>query len=67
MESIPRIDKTVARLPTIQGVVPSLLDLPSGCRFQNRCPRATEQCRATQPPLTSIGGGRKVACYHPYT
>jgi oligopeptide/dipeptide ABC transporter ATP-binding protein len=67
LESIPRIDRTVARLPTIQGVVPSLLDLPTGCRFQNRCPRATEQCRATQPPLASIGGGRKVACYHPYT
>jgi oligopeptide/dipeptide ABC transporter ATP-binding protein len=68
MESIPRIDKTQARLPTIAGVVPSLRDLPTGCRFQNRCPRALDVCRRTPPPLTPVGDdpGHRIACYNPY-
>lgn len=66
IESIPKIDETQHRLPTIQGVVPSLLDLPKGCRFQNRCPRATEQCRIAPPKLTTIADQHKIACFNPY-
>src|SRR3954469_18699129 len=39
------------RLAAIPGVVPSPLDLPSGCRFRDRCPRAAEICAGAQPPL----------------
>ena len=66
LHSIPAIDKTEKRLSTIPGSVPSLLDLPAGCRFVNRCSRATEQCRLEVPTLREIAPGHKVACDHPY-
>jgi len=66
LESIPRIDKTQSRLPTIPGVVPSILNLPKGCRFQNRCPRALDQCRQQAPELRSVAKDHKIACFNPY-
>lgn len=66
LESIPRIDKTQDRLPTIPGVVPGLLNLPTGCRFQNRCPNATAECRAHAPKLKEIGPDHKIACFNPF-
>jgi oligopeptide/dipeptide ABC transporter ATP-binding protein len=66
LESIPRIDKTQARLPTIPGVVPSILNLPKGCRFQNRCPRAIDQCHQVEPVLTEVAKDHKIACFNPY-
>jgi oligopeptide/dipeptide ABC transporter ATP-binding protein len=46
--------------------VPDLLHLPRGCRFADRCPRVTEQCRAAEPVLTATTDGGLVACYHPH-
>ncbi len=66
MASIPQIGKFQDRLATIPGVVPSLLNLPTGCRFQNRCPRATEQCRRVEPKLEQLGPDQRAACFHPY-
>ncbi len=65
LDSIPRIGRRMERLPTIDGVVPSPLNLPKGCSFQNRCPFATEQCRQERPPLDTIDPGHNVACFHP--
>jgi peptide/nickel transport system ATP-binding protein len=65
IRSIPRIDHAAtrkARLEAIGGVVPNLLNLPSGCRFAPRCRFATEVCRAAIPPLREIAPGHKVAC-----
>jgi oligopeptide/dipeptide ABC transporter ATP-binding protein len=66
LASIPRIrpDK-VRRLPTIEGRVPDLLHLPSGCRFAERCDRATDQCRGSEPTLTGDERGA-YACFHPW-
>jgi len=44
------------RLPTIEGVVPDMRDLPKGCRFQDRCPDVIEDCRREEPQLASIAG-----------
>ena len=52
-------------VPTIEGVVPSLLDPPPGCRFADRCPRAEELCRREDPPLESVADGHLAACHHP--
>ena len=53
-------------MPTIPGNVPSPSHRPTGCRFAPRCPRATEQCTATEPPLQALSpGGHPVACWHP--
>lgn len=52
-----------ARLYTIDGAIPSLSALPTGCRFHPRCPYATERCRAEEPPLAEIDD-REAACWH---
>jgi peptide/nickel transport system ATP-binding protein len=64
IRSIPRIDRTAQRrrLEAIAGVVPSLLALPTGCRFAPRCPYAHAACKAEIPPLREVAPGHKVAC-----
>ncbi|RJQ63568.1 MAG: ABC transporter ATP-binding protein [Desulfobacteraceae bacterium] len=67
MKSIPNIDAPVPEgrvLQTIPGVVPSLLDLPPGCAFEDRCDRAFETCLKQAPPLFKIGSGHQVRCWH---
>lgn len=63
LESIPRLDATRERLHAIDGVVPSLGNMPAGCRFHPRCPLAQDRCREAEPPLIDMGGGRQVACW----
>ncbi|MEG0260011.1 MAG: ABC transporter ATP-binding protein [Lysinibacillus sp.] len=63
MASIPRIDKEVDELTTIQGIVPSLKNMPkSGCRFVERCPSAKQECSTVTPQLTSTGAQHDVSC-----
>ncbi len=70
LNSIPRVgmgEGGQARLKTIQGAVPNLLELPRGCRFSDRCAAVHEQCLRQEPPLappdSEPGGGRKVRCW----
>ncbi len=64
LRSIPRLnDETYDDLPTIPGNPPSLLNLPKGCPFQERCGYAKEQCISKPPPLISFGKDLKKACY----
>jgi len=51
----------------LSGDLPSPQNLPSGCRFHPRCPRASELCLRQEPALTDLGGGHQVACHHPQT
>ena len=62
--AIPQLHRTRARLATIEGTVPSLADLPAGCRFAARCPFANDQCRAAEPPMRNLADGHAVACWH---
>ena len=66
MESIPHMEgDREKRLNTIKGTVPLLSQIPSGCRFAPRCPRAREKCRENMPGLAEIGDGQKVRCWYP--
>jgi peptide/nickel transport system ATP-binding protein len=64
MDSIPKLKSRVTRLPTIEGSVPSPWELPTGCPFQNRCPRAKSECLHNRPPLT-INNDHAIACFNP--
>ena len=51
-----------ARLATIQGSVPELVDLPSGCPFAGRCSFTADACYGTRPPATVLAPGHEVRC-----
>ncbi len=60
-EAAPR-----SKLPVVPGGTPALNDMPQGCRFHPRCPRASDICRKIVPALQSAGS-IQVACHHPLT
>jgi len=65
LKSIPVVrEEKIARLETIEGMVPDLRDLPAGCRFAERCQFAQTTCREQRPALVATGA-HKVACFHP--
>ncbi|CCU85468.1 ABC transporter ATP-binding protein [Mesotoga prima] len=64
MNAIPRLDEDKEVLYNIPGVVPDPLDFPDGCRFNTRCPLATEKCRKEEPPLVEIESDHTTACWH---
>lgn len=64
LSSIPTIDGDRSKpLKSISGSIPSLTEMPIGCRFHPRCQYATEKCQKEQPPLESIGQ-HKIACWN---
>lgn len=64
LTSIPRLDgQAKSDLMTIRGQVPSLADMPPGCRFFGRCPHGTDRCNQT-PPTESVSSNHRVACWH---
>jgi oligopeptide/dipeptide ABC transporter ATP-binding protein len=68
--SIPNVEVAAhtrtrrARLNEIKGMVPSLANLPKGCTYAPRCGLASEECRASYPPLVQHRPGHWVACWH---
>ena len=57
----PRLRRPRARLT---GDVPSAMAPPAGCRFNTRCPHATDLCRTVEPPAIEAAPGHVVACHH---
>jgi peptide/nickel transport system ATP-binding protein len=47
----------------LEGAVPNAADIPQGCRFHPRCPKAFARCREAEPALKPIGTGHLVACH----
>ena len=62
MASIPSLEHRVARLRQIDGAMPRLDALPSGCRFHPRCPRVFGRCRDEKPDLMPAGA-TSAACW----
>ena len=66
LNSIPKMDQRLSSgkmLHAIPGAVPSLLDLPSGCAFQDRCEHVSGPCRFEAPSLVHIGSDHFLRCW----
>ncbi|MEO6087321.1 MAG: ABC transporter ATP-binding protein [Umezawaea sp.] len=63
LESLPRLDLKGQDLKTIKGLPPNLTNLPPGCPFHPRGPRAVDVCRTEGPADHRLGLGRTSACH----
>jgi peptide/nickel transport system ATP-binding protein len=66
LRCIPRggLRKDKGRLDTIPGFLPSPGQAATGCVFAPRCGLADERCRVEAPPMTELGDGQRVSCFH---
>jgi peptide/nickel transport system ATP-binding protein len=70
LASIPRLglmrkqEVETERLREIPGIVPALSDLPPGCAFAPRCPRADDRCRVEYPAFEAKAAQHWAACWH---
>jgi peptide/nickel transport system ATP-binding protein/oligopeptide transport system ATP-binding protein len=67
LQSIPKLGERAKhgrrQLQEITGIVPSLYDLPDGCRFYPRCPHAMGICNQSVPELIEVGDSHRARCY----
>jgi len=63
MGSIPVVGHDVERLQQIDGSMPRLTAIPTGCAFNERCPEAFDRCFKDRPDLMSSGAGGSAACW----
>jgi oligopeptide/dipeptide ABC transporter ATP-binding protein len=62
--AVPVPDPSVKRREAaIRDMVPSAANVPPGCRFHPRCPRAMPQCSVQAPPAIEYGAGHTVECW----
>jgi oligopeptide/dipeptide ABC transporter ATP-binding protein len=57
VNSVPRLDRKVERLASIEGQPPALLNLPPGCPFAPRCYAVFDRCRVEEPPHMDVSNG----------
>jgi peptide/nickel transport system ATP-binding protein len=64
-QSIPKKKKSAKRerLQAIPGLVPDLLELPVGCKFQDRCSQVFQKCKDEPPSFIEIEPGHQVRCW----
>jgi len=62
MNSIPRLGSRRSKLIPIEGTVPDITEIPEGCSFRPRCPRAMSVC-SEEPPLVEVAQGHEVRCW----
>jgi oligopeptide/dipeptide ABC transporter ATP-binding protein len=64
LQSIPVIGRGQRdqKLNAISGVVPSLLNLPNGCLFSDRCPDVFADCRTIEPHMYQVGKNHTARC-----
>ena len=51
----------------LEGEPPNPSNLPSGCSFRTRCPKQTEECKKSSPPLENVQNDHAVACFNTST
>ena len=62
LASIPRLDRRVETLATIEGTLPDMREIPQGCRFAPRCPFSSEVCLSRPPPIVDLGARHWSRC-----
>ena len=62
MNSIPHMERKTKRLKALKGMVPSILDMPIGCKFCTRCDFVEDKCKETEPELIEMKDGHFVRC-----
>ena len=62
LASIPRLDRRVETLATIEGSLPDMSEIPLGCRFAPRCPFASDICVGSAPPIVDVGSKHWSRC-----
>jgi peptide/nickel transport system ATP-binding protein len=65
MGSIPAIGHRIERLVQIEGAMPRLTDIPTGCAFHPRCPKAFERCRTARPDLAPVEHSQAACWLYP--
>jgi peptide/nickel transport system ATP-binding protein len=68
LAALPRLSKGTAKpVKPIPGSVPDLANIPSACRFRDRCPRADDLCRQQTPKLSTASASvsHQFRCHHP--
>jgi oligopeptide/dipeptide ABC transporter ATP-binding protein len=66
LKAVPRlVPQRRHRAAVLRGDIPSPLNVPPGCRFHPRCPRARDICRSVDPALTVLAPGHLAACHFP--
>jgi len=65
LSALPEKRKAGERLESIEGQVPSPLNLPKGCKFAERCKYRTQKCIDEEPALFEVTSGQKVRCFYP--
>jgi peptide/nickel transport system ATP-binding protein len=60
--SIPRLDRQIEHLATIEGMVPNMANPPRGCRFAARCPFVGQACVEAPPPLVAVSTAHLSRC-----
>ena len=63
--SVPSRNRRGVPLHQIPGMTPSLLNLPPGCAFRERCPQATDVCSIAPEVTQPEGTTRKIRCHSP--
>jgi len=63
MGSIPLVGHDVERLTQIEGAMPRLTEIPTGCAFNPRCPKAFDRCLSQRPELMETDGTTRAACW----
>lgn len=63
LASIPEVGVGSRRFRPLVGDVPSASNPPAGCRFNTRCPQATDLCRTARPPVVEVAPGHAAACH----
>ncbi|WP_243546717.1 ABC transporter ATP-binding protein [Pseudodesulfovibrio tunisiensis] len=63
LRALPQMAEGSNRLNQIPGMMPSLLNMPTGCPFEPRCPIRLERCKHEVPALRELATGAHVACF----